>query len=164
MIVPQNYAKLRQETNLSSVSLGHIRVHLFKVEELDKAQLGYSIDLNGNSLVDGENESWKDYWLVIGSEDCCGDPIFIDCTNEKYPVFTAMQGEDEWDETLIADTFESFIKTLECIQNISKDRENPVKLENNPITSNENDRVLKDIRKYNIKADLFFWKNWLAQE
>jgi len=32
MIVPQNYAKLRQETNLSSVSLVYIRVHLFKIE------------------------------------------------------------------------------------------------------------------------------------
>jgi len=69
-----------------------------------------------------------------------------------------MQREDKWDETLIADTSESFIKTLECIKSISKDRENPVKLENNPITSNENDRVLKDIRNCNIKADLFFWK------
>lgn len=161
MIIPQNYIKLRQSINFDSVSLGFTEVNLFQTEELDSEQIGYRVDTNGNSLIDEENGGWKDCWFVIGYEDCCGDPIFIDGNDEVYPVFTAMHGEEEWEETLIATSFAGFIKALECVQSISKDRENPVKLEEKPIKFFEKRRVLKAIKNEIRNSDMSFWEDWL---
>jgi len=58
------------------VSLGYTTVRIYTLDELEEAQMGYSVDPLGNSLVDNAEGSWKKEWLVIGYEDLCGDPIF----------------------------------------------------------------------------------------
>ena len=57
-----------------------LTIRLFSVNELSNAQLGYSINSDGNSLIGEENGDWKENWFVIGKlcEDLCGDPIFVD--------------------------------------------------------------------------------------
>jgi hypothetical protein len=66
--------------------------HIFLPDEIVDAQIGYSIDLNGNPLT-GDNEGdWKESWFVIGHDLEVGDPIFVDLSNPNYPVFIAEHG------------------------------------------------------------------------
>ena len=66
----------------NEVSLGYRTVTLFSSEDLEEAQLGYSVDIDGQSLVGTEEGDWLSSWLVIGNEDETGDPIFIDTDDE----------------------------------------------------------------------------------
>ncbi len=74
-----------------------ISIHLFSRDEIEEGQLGYSLDDKGNSLVGNTEGDWKETWYVIGFDEDLGDPIFVDITNENYPIMTAMHGEGEWD-------------------------------------------------------------------
>jgi hypothetical protein len=45
----------------------------------------------------GQSEGdWKPNWLVIGFEDLCGDPLFVDIESAGFPVFTAAHGMENW--------------------------------------------------------------------
>ena len=57
---------------MAAFSLGYTTVHLHPVAELPAAQQGYGI------VPEGVDTDWLPEWLVIGYEDCTGDPIFID--------------------------------------------------------------------------------------
>jgi hypothetical protein len=161
MIIPKKYIKMRQNLKYNSVSLGSMEVYIFKVQELEKAQIGYSVDISGNSLTGKNSGDWAENWLVIGYESLCEDPFLIDVKNGKYSVYMAIHGEGNWEPTLIADSFEKFIKNIECIKDISTGRENPVKLENNPISEVEKKKILKKIIKNDPKTDVSFWEFWL---
>jgi hypothetical protein len=144
-----------------SVSFGSISLQIHAPDEIQEAQLGYSVDPDGNSLITDEEGSWKKNWLVIGYEDLCGDPIFVDTQTEGCPVYTAMHGAGNWNPILIASSIKSFAKALEIISELGEGRENPVKLETNLLPSGSRDEALKKIRKDNPEADLSFWADWL---
>ncbi len=143
------------------VSFGSMSVQIHPLDEIQDAQLGYSVDPGGNSLVSDEEGSWKQNWLVIGYEDLCGDPIFIDTEAEGCSVYTAMNGTGSWNPILIASRIESFAEALDIISVLSQGRENPVELESNPLPSGERDKALKEIQRKNPNADMSFWQNWL---
>ncbi len=109
------YMELRDAISLRSVYLSHRRITLFKVKELQKAQLGYSVDPNGNSLCGYKEGDWRESWLVIANEDQCGDPIFIDLAIEDSPVYTAIHGEEFWEPQVIANSFRDFIQAFQHI-------------------------------------------------
>lgn len=58
--------------------------------ELDDIQLGYSKNLNGDSLIGENNGDWLPNWIVIGTDTEIGAPFFVDITDSKLPVYTAM--------------------------------------------------------------------------
>jgi hypothetical protein len=60
------------------VSIGYRAVTLFAADELEEAQIGYSIDINGQFLTGTGDGDWYSSWRVIGNKDETGDPIFID--------------------------------------------------------------------------------------
>ncbi|MDQ2088105.1 hypothetical protein RBH29_16890 [Herbivorax sp. ANBcel31] len=155
------YMIKRNKIELNEISLGYTTVYLYKVEELDEAQVGYSVDENGNILTGISDEDWKKEWLVIGYEDCCGDAIFTDMSNSEFPVFTAIHGVGKWNSQLISSTFDNFIKALGYIKEASRGRENPVKLEQNPLTENEKEKILSKIHHENKDIELLFWEDWL---
>lgn len=70
----------------NEVSIGYRIVTLFSSNELGEAQLGYSVDINGQSLAGTGDGDWHPSWLVIGNEDETGDPIFIDTDDDQFPV------------------------------------------------------------------------------
>ena len=145
-----------------SVSFGSMSVQIHEPDEIQEAQLGYSVDPDSNSLVTDEEGSWKQNWLVIGYEDLCGDPIFVDTSVEGCPVYTAMHGTGSWNPILIASSIESFAKALEIISMRGKGRENPVELESNPLPSGERADALREIQRENPNADMGFWQDWLG--
>ena len=84
------------------------------------------------SLTGSKKGDWKSEWRVIGYEDCCGDPIFVDSKANDTPIYTAEHGMGEWTPLRIADSFEAFLKSLTIVSEIAIGRENPMLLEKNP--------------------------------
>jgi hypothetical protein len=156
----QQYIEIRNRHRVEKVSLGYRTVTLFPSSELEGAQLGYSIGDSGERYS-GENEGdWKDGWFVIGYEDLCGDPIFVDLNAQDLPVFTAAHGEGDWKPVEIVSSFEGFVKALSEIEHVSDGRHNPVQLEHNPLSDAERKRVLDRIAELNRSASLEFWESW----
>ena len=141
------YKRLLKSNSINEISLGYTTIRLFPESELNKAQIGYSFDSNGNSLIENREGGWKEVWFIIGEEDLCGDPIFIDVESDDFAVFTAMHGEGNWNPEKIAETFNGFIKLLELLSKVSKDRNTPILLENNPFSSKEREAILVEIKK-----------------
>jgi hypothetical protein len=93
-----------------------------RMAEFNKAQVGYSIDKNGVSLVnsDSDNESksgnWQSSWIVIAKDTELGDPYFVDITDENLAVYTALaEKENQWQLTLVSSTLDGFSKCLTAI-------------------------------------------------
>lgn len=114
-------------------------------------------------LTDSKKGRWKGTWLVIANEDESGNPIFVDLASDNIPVFTARHGEGKWQPELIADSFQGFVQVLEQVQSVAQGRENPVKLEKNPLTKAAVKSILKYIKQINPNSNLDFWKGWFAQ-
>lgn len=157
------YIELRDSVPLRSISFGRTTISLFKEKELRKAQIGYSVDSKGKSLCGSKEGDWRESWLVIADEDVCGDPIFIDLANDDLPVYTAINGEGDWEPKLIANSFQGFIQVLEQIKSASKGRENPAKLEKHPLSKEEFNSVLKLIKQSNPTASFHFWEQLLTE-
>jgi hypothetical protein len=160
----ENPQQLLSALAIPSVSLGYTTVKIYTANELEEAQLGYSVDPSGNTLTDANDEgSWKTEWLIIGYEDLCGDPIFIDTASEGYPVYTAGHGEGAWEPKRIATTLKSFAQAIDEVSRIAKGRETPIELETNPIGAEEKANFLARVQKENPDIELEFWEQWLAE-
>jgi hypothetical protein len=146
----------------SDTSFGYCTIHVYRSPELESAQIGYSIGTNGESLTGDKDGDWSSNWLVIGYDDTCGDPLFIDTSEEGYPVYTAMIGQGRWDRQCIAVSITGFAQALSAIAAVAKGREHPVALEQNPLTQSESDTVLASIRQQNPNMDVRFWENLLS--
>lgn len=70
---------------------------LFKENELETEQLGYSVDEQGNFLTGNAKGDWHEGWIVIGYEEDLGDPLIVDTSQEGHPVFTAEHGSGDWE-------------------------------------------------------------------
>jgi hypothetical protein len=88
----------------------HIDVELFGPDEVDSGQVGYSISLQGESLVGDEDGDWKVEWLVIGIDEGLGDPLFVDLSDQRFPVYQAIAGQGAWDPDALAPSLDSFLR------------------------------------------------------
>ena len=95
-MILDGYKELLSTLAIPTVSLGYFAIHIYDVEELEEAQIGYSVHPSGTSLIDENPGSWQTNWVVIGYEDGCGDPIFIDSEADGFPVYTAIHGTGYW--------------------------------------------------------------------
>ena len=142
------------------VSVGYQTVYLYRLSVLRRRQVGYSRDLNGKSLISGRRGAWRDTWLVVGHDDLCGDPIFVDLSDLRFPVFTAPHGTNRWDPTLIAASFEQFLTGLKLVQSLSRGRTSPVALEEKPLTRTERAALRRGVRSLGSGIDAAFWLDW----
>ena len=108
-------------------------------------------------LTRGDKRNWHKNWLVIGDEGECGDPIFIDKAAPGYPVYTAWHCQGRWDPKPIAISLNGLREALAAVAKAATHRENPVALEQNPISVEERKAVLAEIQQHNPGIDLFFW-------
>lgn len=108
------------DININDVKIGVSEIHLYLKDELEKAQIGYRVDNNGNKI-----EEWiGDNYIVIGKDYCCGDPIIMDISDGKLPVYNMFH--DDWNSLQkIADNFEQYIDILKKIDetNLSDEKE-----------------------------------------
>jgi hypothetical protein len=150
------------EAILPEVSFGFETIHVCQAPQLPDLQMGYSISPTGEQLTGTGAGDWRKEWVVIGYEDCCGDPIFIDSSARGFPVYTAVHGEGSWEPTKIAVSLEAFGLALSAIANVAKGREHPVALESNPLTPSEKEATLAAIGRDNPGLELTFWELLLS--
>jgi len=81
-------------------------------EELEKAQVGFSIHPDGSNLIGRNQGEWQESWQVIALDTELGDPYFIDLNNENSPVYTAIQIDGFWETNTVANSLENFINCL----------------------------------------------------
>jgi len=145
------------------ISIGFNEINFFNVDNLDEGQIGYRVDTNGNSLVDGKEGNWQKEWLVIAN-DQLGDPIIIDTNSPNLTVLTSQHGEGDWETTVIADSLDTFKNITFILDNISKNRTNPVDIEKNPISDKELKLVLTQIEEQNPGSELWFWESFFEND
>jgi hypothetical protein len=142
---------------IKEIQLGYAGMEFFTPNQLQDGQVGYSVNQDGQSLTGSQEGDWKNSWVVIGNESCCGDPIFIDTVENSLPVYTAPHGMGAWEPELIATSLSKFIEIMKLLAIVSQGRENPVALENNPLTDEEKEKVLSQIMDQNSGIDGSFW-------
>jgi len=88
-----------------------------KTAELNKSQIGYSVDKAGKTLVDTAIGNWQGSWMVIAQDTELGDPYFVDINDENLAVYTALaEEENQWRQpTLVASTLAGFAQCLTII-------------------------------------------------
>jgi hypothetical protein len=145
--------------SMPSVSLGYRTLHIADTGRLQAAQLGYSRSSDGQDLTANEPGAWQPSWVVIGHEDECGDPIFVDTADVGWPVFTAAHGEGYWRPRMIAQSLGQFSEALHHLKPLTAGRENPMEFERNPF--GDVDVVVEKIGTLTGCPAAVFWTDWL---
>jgi hypothetical protein len=159
-----DYLRLLRSTPWREFSLGYGGITLLDEDEIQGGQEGYSVDPQGRSLVGEAEGDWRRSWLVIGTEQTTGDPLFIDLEKPLLPVYTAMHGMGDWQPEPVADSADAFLRSAELVRGVSSGRESPVELERNPLSDAERDAVLRQIESLNPRSDMNFWELLLVLE
>lgn len=109
--IPPRYSQLRDDHNWPRVAMT-----VYALGEIQQGQIGYRIAQDGRSVV-GPGQ-WEPHWIVIGYEDLCGDPIFLDVSKSELPVFTASHGQGLWESELIAQSAAAFFGSLHIVEEV----------------------------------------------
>jgi hypothetical protein len=112
--VIDRYIRAASDSPLTEIKFGVGGITFFPHDALANEQIGY------------RGADWSQTWLVIGREDTCGDPIFVDSSNEALPVLTAMHGMGEWVPEPVAMTLRKFSEALVFLQPFSVNRQHPM--------------------------------------
>lgn len=151
--------KLEQILNsfhITVVYFGSDGFRIYTPEELDNAQLGYSRHPDGTVLT-GQNEGdWKSEWIVIGNDTNLGDPYFVDTSNEKLPVFTAVHGAGAWEPSIVSPALLSFLRSLEYLRTQSTQEDSLVEPDGSTITDRGRIKNLEN-EMNNLNAENEFW-------
>ena len=142
-----------------SVTFRFRTLHVVDANGLDGAQLGYSRGPDGEDLAGDLPGDWQATWVVIGHEDQCGDPLFVDTSDSELPVFTAPHGEGAWRPQMIAESLGQFSKALRYLKAVTQGRETPLEFANNPV--DDVDAVLEKLGELTACPDEPFWCDWL---
>jgi hypothetical protein len=105
------------------VFFGSHGFYIVKSNQLDKMQLGYSIDPDGNNLCGVADGGWSKEWIVFATDAEIGDPFFVDIRDANLPVYTAMHGIRDWNPVFVSKSLDSFIKVMSYLQSLSKQTE-----------------------------------------
>jgi len=98
--------------DINDVEVGLSIIHLYSKEEFDDAQIGYRVTKKGDKITE-----WiGDNYYVIGNDSCCGDPIIVDISDEKLPVYSMFH--DDW--SMLDKITESYEQYLDILKEISK--------------------------------------------
>lgn len=157
------YLELLRSVSTRRVQIGYGGVTIAAEDALDEAQIGYSVDPQGNSLTGEGEDDWRPSWLVIGHELREHDPIFVDLAEPGMPVYTAAHGMGYWEADPIAPSAAAFFRALEVVARVAEGRGSPVALEANPIPDAEREAALREIRALNHGSDAYFWESLLGE-
>ena len=87
--------------------------------ELQKGQLGFSIDEHGASLSGTLEGDWKSEWTVIASDTELGDPYFVDINDANLAVYTAVDADGSWETEMVAISLPAFFQCLTVLSDVS---------------------------------------------
>jgi hypothetical protein len=92
-----------------TLAVGDSVIELAPSDDLDEAQVGYSIDRDGDSLLDDSPGAWQASWIVIGTDQDLGDPYFVDLADAQMPVLTALHGTGTWTSEPVAPSLRALL-------------------------------------------------------
>jgi hypothetical protein len=165
MDIPQDYKHWLATFPFREISFGYAGMKIYSPAELDEGQIGYSRSSEGESFCNSDPAAWKTEWIVIGYDTLSGDPLILDTAKRNFPIMTDMNGQGTWNPRIIANSLDAFAFGLNTIHRLSAGREDPVKLEQNPLAEEELELAVNAIRaKNNGDIDLEFWLLMLASE
>jgi len=92
------------------------RVRLLPASELEREQVGFALDEEGQRVSRPSPSGWRPSWIIIGHSGLLGDPYFLDVADVDpegdCPVYTAMSGTEQWQPRLCAASFATFLRIL----------------------------------------------------
>lgn len=145
MINLENIMNRYNETYFSEVSINYTTFTLYSLEKIKS--------INPPSAN----------CLIIGDEDLCGDLIAIDTNIDSLPVYLITL-DYELEPDYISSSIDNFIQIMIKLKELSIDRETPIEFEQNPISDQEKNEFLKQIRCSNLDCDMQFWEELFAYE
>jgi len=140
-----------------NITLGYSELNFVSADSLEAAQIGYSVDAKGKSLITGKKGDWQTSWTVIANDEA-SDPIFVDTATPELRVFTAAHGMGSWDPEPIADSLKSFADVVAQLRLLAIGRSNPVEKLLNPISAQEAHAFLKFVQTANPNTDAAYWE------
>ena len=144
---------------ISDISIGYNEITFFPSNRLEEYQVGYSFDPNAVSLITEQVGDWQDGWIAIANDNL-GDPFMVDANSNSLTVLSAAHGEGTWKPFIVADSLDKFKNIISIIKKVSENRTNPVDLEKNPISDNERNIALREIKEQNPLTELWFWETY----
>ena len=150
-------------SSVQDLSIGYNDISFFEPGNIEDEQIGYRIDPKGESLIGIEEGDWKEHWVVFANDNL-GDPIFLETLSSDLTVYSAIHSNDDWQPIIIADSLHNFKAIIELLKEISKGRDNPSELEENPISEKERKNFLTSVLNLNPKTELYFWELFLENE
>ena len=93
-----------------------------------------------------------------------GDPVIMDTALPGNPIFSAPHGRGEWELSLIADSFISFLQIVYDLEELTVGRTSPAEFETNPIPERTKKAFLAKIAANNKKAEVWFWAMWVEED
>ena len=148
---------------LPSIDIGYGGFTFFASEELEKAQVGYSIDSRKNSILKGTEGEWQKEWIVIGLDDLVGDPIFVDTKTTDLVVMTAEHAA-EWNPYPIADSLDNFVEIINQLATLSFGRNTPETFEENPLPEKDKNEFISALRLANPNSEIEYWEGFFDLE
>lgn len=152
--VEEQLRQLKAECDLAEQLIG---LSIYAPEELEKAQIGYSVDEEGRSLASDKEGEWQPGWIVIGRTELTGDPIIVDMDEAGQPVSYLMHGMDEWDAgSYIAGSIGQFRDAIAKIRLLMTS--NHPEMTNTPSTCAALDAAVAEIEAADEYADADTWQ------
>ena len=143
----------------NTVSLGVLDLLLFSNESSKKNQTGFSIDRDGNSIFGFDEGDWQEGWYVIGIDQNCFDPIFIDLNDPNLPIYKAMTGMGCWEEKLISENYSSFLNALRLVEGLKTKYQF-----SESVPDDEAKNFMVSIQETIGDGDLYFWGMFIQLE
>jgi hypothetical protein len=144
MIIPATFIEKLNKINFNEVSIGYTTITIYPSDSLEDMQI------TGIDYL-------SDKFIVFGNEDVCGDLLCVDTSNNSLPVYLVPL-DNEIDSECISISFDNFINILHLLRDISIGRENPVKLERNPVPKNIEQNFINYIIMQNPDCEIQYWE------
>ena len=148
MLTEDTYNKLKK------LYIGELDITFFEKENIDASQYGFRY----NDLLDEMINEWPgNEYVIIGYDSTagCGPDTYIMKTDEKeLPIYWLMTAGGDWkNPNKIANSFNDFVKIIECInENLNSEKELNKEL------------ILSEIAKNNSNENMEYWKNLLEHD
>ena len=147
------------ELTPGSFTFGVVDLLLFSNDNSVKYQTGFSVDREGNPLFGFDEGDWQEGWYVLGIDQSCVDPIFIDLNDPDLPIYTAMTGMGDWEEKLISENYESFLNALSLVAGLKKRYGS-----SDNVPDEEAQAFMLEIQRTVGEADLYYWGMYIQLE
>ena len=147
------YEKLK---NLENLFFEFGEITYFSKKDIDHGQKGFRCNFYDDTI----NDEWAgDEYVIIGYDTTRGigpDPIIIKVDEESLPIYYLHTDGGDWKNPIkIADTFDNYIKIMNCISKFSKD------LEYSTLNILDYYSLIEDISNINSKKNIDYWEELL---